>query len=111
KNLVQPERTLGREASAPTRMRFLDASLGGHPSRAERRSWTATVVAAAARKERRARPATQAVARDPVACAIVCQDEAAHIAACLESATWCDELVVVDGGSREGTVALPRRLR
>jgi tRNA A-37 threonylcarbamoyl transferase component Bud32 len=109
KNLVQLERTLGREASAPTRMRFLDAYLGGHASRAERRTWAAAVVAAAARKERRAGQAPEAAARELVACAIVCQDEAAHIAACLESATWCDELVVVDGGSHDATIDIARR--
>src|SRR5262249_49579829 len=42
-------------------------------------------------------------------CAVVCQDEATLIAACLESAAWCDELVVVDGGSRDATVAIARR--
>jgi len=109
KNLVQLDRTLGREASAPARMRFLDAYLGGHASHAERRAWAAAVVAAAARKERLAAQGTHAAAREPVACAIVCQDEAEHIAACLESATWCDELVVVDGGSRDATIDIARR--
>jgi tRNA A-37 threonylcarbamoyl transferase component Bud32 len=109
KNVVQLDRTLGREASRTMRMRFLHAYLGSQASRAERGTWAVEVVAAAARKERRAGQATQDVAPEPVACAVVCQDEAAHIAACLESATWCDELVVVDGGSRDATVDIARR--
>ncbi len=91
------------------RLRVLRAYLGPGATRAERRTWAAAVVAAAARKERGAGQTPQAIAREPVACAVVCQDEAAHIAACLESAAWCDELVVVDGGSRDATVAIARR--
>jgi hypothetical protein len=109
KNLVQLERTLGRETSPAMRLRFLHAYLGPGATPAELRTWAAAVAAAAARKERRAGQASQAVGREPVACAIVCQDEAAHIAACLESAAWCDELVVVDGGSRDATVDIARR--
>lgn len=37
---------------------------------------------------------------------VIAQDEEAHIAACLESAMWAEELVVVDGGSRDGTAAI-----
>src|SRR5439155_1178152 len=33
----------------------------------------------------------------------------AHTVPCLESVTWCDEIVVVDGGSRDRTAALARR--
>src|SRR5207244_2625535 len=43
-------------------------------------------------------------------CTIVCQDEEAHMVPCLESVAWCDEIVVVDGGSRDRTAALARRL-
>ena len=52
----------------------------------------------AGRPRRRARP------RAGVACAVVCQDEAAQIGPCLDSVAWCDEVVVVDGGSRDATV-------
>jgi hypothetical protein len=110
KNLVQLERTLGREAGATARLRFLHAYLGPAASRAELRGWARAVAAAAAHKERRAAPPSPGGAgREPVACAIVCQDEAAHIGACLESVAWCDELVVVDGGSRDATVDIARR--
>ena len=44
--------------------------------------------------------------RQGIACFVVCQDEEADIAACLESVRWCDEIVVVDGGSRDRTVEI-----
>ena len=109
KNLVQLDRTLGRAADATTRLRFLRAYLGAAASAAEVRAWSTEITAAAARKDRRA--ALAAVpARAGVACAVVCQDEAAHIGPCLESVAWCDEVVVVDGGSRDATVAIARPL-
>jgi hypothetical protein len=37
------------------------------------------------------------------------QDEAAQIAHALESVTWCDEVVVVDGGSRDATAEIARQ--
>jgi glycosyltransferase involved in cell wall biosynthesis len=39
---------------------------------------------------------------------VVCQNEAAHIEACLASVAWCDEIVVIDGGSTDDTVARAR---
>lgn len=106
KNLVQLERTLGRAANRAARLRLLDAYLGPASTRASRRAWVRAVLRAAARKERsreRSGPARRAVT---VSCTVVCQDEAAQIASCLESARWCDQVVVVDGGSRDGTVAI-----
>src|SRR5439155_255413 len=57
KNLVQLARTLGRQASATDRVRFLAAYLGGTSTRAERRPWAAAVVRRARRKDRGRRPA------------------------------------------------------
>lgn len=37
---------------------------------------------------------------------IIAKNEAAHIADCLDSLAFCDERVVLDGGSADGTVAL-----
>lgn len=109
KNLVQLERTLGRLASRTDRLRILAAYVGSDASRAERRAWATRVLGAAARKERGRRRAAAAVRRDTVSCTVVCQDEAGQIAGCLSSVAWCDEIVVVDGGSRDGTPELARR--
>lgn len=40
---------------------------------------------------------------------IITRDEAANIAACLESVSWADEIVVLDSGSTDETVAICRR--
>jgi len=45
-------------------------------------------------------------ARLPVSVCIIAQDEADRIVACLRAASFCDDLVVVDGGSTDDTVAL-----
>jgi hypothetical protein len=44
--------------------------------------------------------------RARISCFIVCQDEEAGIAECLESVRWCDEIVVVDGGSIDRTLEI-----
>src|SRR6185295_14433361 len=59
KNLVQLARTLGRQASATDRARFLAAYAGaarGRAGHALRREWAAAVARAAARKDRGKRP-------------------------------------------------------
>jgi len=108
KNLVQLERTLGRRAPAAARVRLLHAYLGPEADRRARHEWSSAVAQAAARKDRRAGP-EPVRERSGVACAVVCQDEAAQIGPCLDSVDWCDELVVVDGGSRDATVEIARR--
>ena len=40
---------------------------------------------------------------------IIARDEAAHIAAVLESVSWADEIIVVDSRSTDETVAIARR--
>jgi len=65
------------------------------------------VRAASARKER-GKAAPGLVPRAEVTCAVVCQDEAAKIGACLAGVGWCAEVLVVDGGSRDDTVDLAR---
>lgn len=111
KNLMQLERTLGRRASRSDRLRALAAYLAAaEPAagRRVRRAWAQAVLQAAAAKDRRkAKPLPRAV--PPLSCIVVCQDEEAQIAACLESVAWCDRLIVVDGGSRDRTVEIARR--
>lgn len=37
---------------------------------------------------------------------VVCRNEAANIGRCLASLSWCDEIVVVDSGSADGTLEI-----
>jgi hypothetical protein len=117
KNLVQLARTLGRKASAADRLRFLRAYLGEAADRPARRAWATTILRAAARKDRRRRTGAEgrgpgsarATVRPRLSCTIVCQDEQTTITDCLETVAWCDEIVVVDGGSHDETVTQARR--
>jgi len=107
KNLVQLARTLGRAATAADRLRFLAAYAGA--DRAARRAWAERIRAAAARKDaRRVRPAP-AGPPPRLSCFVICQDEERNLSRCLESVAWCEELVVVDGGSRDRTPEIARR--
>src|SRR4029077_4999229 len=104
KNLVQLARTLGREAGATDRLRFLHAYLGDGATRADRRTWTRGVARRGARKDR-SKPAPVAGATRPrVSCTVVCQNEERNLGLCLESVGWCDEIVIVDGGSHDRTL-------
>jgi glycosyltransferase involved in cell wall biosynthesis len=47
--------------------------------------------------------------RPELSVVIVAKNEAANIAACLESVAWADEIVVLDSGSADGTPDLCRR--
>jgi glycosyltransferase involved in cell wall biosynthesis len=40
---------------------------------------------------------------------VITRDEAANLAAALDSVRWADEIVVVDSGSTDDTVAIARR--
>jgi glycosyltransferase involved in cell wall biosynthesis len=44
----------------------------------------------------------------PITVVIPTLDEATHIGPCLAHLAWADEVIVADGGSRDGTVALAR---
>ena len=47
--------------------------------------------------------------RPTISAAVICRDEERNIGACLESLAWCDEIVVVDSGSRDRTVEIARK--
>ena len=44
-----------------------------------------------------------------VSAIVICQDEESQIGDCLASLAWCDEIVVVDSGSRDGTLDIARK--
>jgi glycosyltransferase involved in cell wall biosynthesis len=44
-----------------------------------------------------------------ISAVVICRDEEDRIADCLESLAWCDEIVVVDSGSRDRTVEIARK--
>src|SRR5207245_706658 len=73
KNLMQLARTLGPQASATDRLRFLAAYLGPDGARAERRKWVGAVGRAAARKGA-GRLAGVGGSPPRVSCTVIAQD-------------------------------------
>lgn len=53
-------------------------------------------------------PQDEARPRATLSACIIAKDEQARLPACLDSVAFCDEIVVVDSGSRDATVALAR---
>lgn len=56
------------------------------------------------------RPAPTPAARPRLSATVICKDEAEKIRGCLESVRFCDEVVVVDSGSADGTLEICREL-
>ncbi len=125
KNLVQLERTLGRQVRVSQRLFFLYRYWGRPlPPAQRRRALLRQLVGLRDKKDReytrrRARQrlrsgvappvthdggASAMPHRVPISCCIVCHNEAAHIRRCLESVVWCDEIIVVDSFSTDQTV-------
>lgn len=119
KNLVQLDRTVGRQARQTERLFFLYAYLGPPlPSARQRRVLLEKLRSRRRRKDReyakrkRRRTAsvaseqTRRVPRRPVSCCIVCFNEEPVIRRCLESVKWCDEIMVVDSFSTDKTLEI-----
>jgi glycosyltransferase involved in cell wall biosynthesis len=49
------------------------------------------------------------IERPPISATIITKNEADNIAACLEGLNWADEIVVVDSGSDDNTVAIAKQ--
>lgn len=47
--------------------------------------------------------------REPVSAVLITKNAALHIEACLDSIRWADEIIVLDSGSSDGTVALAKK--
>lgn len=133
KNLVQLERTLGRNASASERLSFFYHYLGTPlPPAEQRRDLMDRLLRLREQKDReyaRRRihhtrtltspiiPTSLAEAktqhstiaeRPPISCCIICFNEETNIRRCLESVKWCDEIVIVDSFSTDRTVDICR---
>jgi glycosyltransferase involved in cell wall biosynthesis len=61
------------------------------------------------RFQRPTSPASTTLSKIPLSVAIITLDAAGQLAACLASVAFADDLVVVDSGSRDGTVAIARQ--
>lgn len=46
--------------------------------------------------------------REPISAFVICYNEERHIAACLESLSFCDEIVVIDSFSKDATPEIAR---
>jgi len=46
-----------------------------------------------------------------ISAAVICQNEEMYIAKCLNQLWWVDEIVVVDGGSRDNTIPILRKMK
>jgi len=108
-SLVQLDRSLGAYASRRERLAFLAAYLRALPAgEDDLRALAERVERARRRKDvrvarRRRRAHVKPDDRLPISCIVICGNEAHRIRDCLESVEWCDQLVVIDSYSTDGT--------
>ena len=108
-NVVQLDRSIGAYAEARDKLAFLATYRRGLPVRAPALADMARVAEAARRRKdrsvarRRRRAGIKPDDRLPISCIVICGNEAHRIRDCLDSVSWCDEIVVVDSYSTDGT--------
>jgi len=112
-NLVQLDRSLGAYASRRERLAFLSVyrrelaarstapppSLGALVQAVERARRKKDVSVSRRRRRAHIKPED----RLPISCLVICGNELHRIRECLESVAWCDEVVVIDSYSTDGT--------
>ncbi len=114
RNLVHLDRSLGRYADDRDRLAFLAAYRRAVPGLPRLSELVCVVDAARRRKDRsvarrRRRRGIKPEDRLPVSCVVICGNEAHRIRDCLESVAWCDEIIVVDSYSTDGTWEIVQR--
>ena len=108
-NLVQLDRSLGAYADRRERLAFLAAWQRALRAAREPLGPLARTVERARRRKdvsvarRRRRAKIKPEDRLPISALVICGNEAHRIRDCLESLRWCDEIVVVDSYSTDGT--------
>ena len=108
-NLVQLDRSLGAYADRRERLAFLVADRRGLPGEQEPLAALARTIERARRSKdvsvarRRRRARIKPEDRLPISALVICGNEAHRIRDCLESLRWCEEIVVVDSYSTDGT--------
>lgn len=108
-NIVQIDRSLGCYAGLRDRLAFIAAYRRAASGPWPRFSELARLAERARRRKdrsvarRRRRAGIKPDDRLPISCVVICGNEAKCIRACLESVAWCDEVIVVDSYSTDGT--------
>jgi len=134
KNIIQLERTLGRNARTSDRLFFFYHYLGNPlPARTQRHTLLIQLLRLRKQKDReyarrRVRHNRESIAtaapilltpppstattttlpRPAISCCIICFNEEANIRRCLESVKWCGEIIIVDSFSTDRTVEICR---
>jgi len=113
RNLVQLHWRLSWESTPREQVAFLAAYRAVLGSSTPLADLAKRVDRARRRKQRsllgrRRRAGVTPSERPGLSCMIICQNEKAQIRDCLESVRWCDEIVVIDAFSVDGTDAICR---
>jgi len=108
-NIVQLDRSIGAYATARDRLAFLATYRRAQPETWPRLAAFARLAEQARRRKdrsvsrRRRRAGIKPDDRLPISCVVICGNEAHRIRDCLDSVAWCDEVIVIDSFSTDGT--------